>query len=108
MCRSGKGGPGSTLAMKFADYGGKQAAEAWLGGRRRPCYRSAPSVLLKTDGHASDPIQCKREQRRRRAIVSGIVAKRDMLEMAVSAAALALSIIDSNDDDEDSSPWIEL
>ena len=26
MCRSGKGGPGSTLAMKFADYGGKQKA----------------------------------------------------------------------------------
>ena len=23
MCKSGKGGPGSTLAMKFADYGGK-------------------------------------------------------------------------------------
>ena len=26
MCKSGKGGPGSTLAMKFADYGGKQKA----------------------------------------------------------------------------------
>ena len=26
MCRSGKGGHGSTLAMKFADYGGKQKA----------------------------------------------------------------------------------
>ena len=26
MCRSGKGGPGSTLAMKFADYGGKKKA----------------------------------------------------------------------------------
>ena len=26
MCRSGKGGSGSTLAMKFADYGGKHKA----------------------------------------------------------------------------------
>ena len=26
MCRSGKGGPGSTLATKFADYGGNQKA----------------------------------------------------------------------------------
>ena len=26
MCKSGKGGPRSTLAMKFADYGGKQKA----------------------------------------------------------------------------------
>ena len=26
MCRSDKGGSGSTLAMKFADYGGKQKA----------------------------------------------------------------------------------
>ena len=36
-------------------------------------------------------------RKRRRTIVSGIAAKRDMLEMAVSAAALALSIIDSDE-----------
>ena len=56
-----------------------KAAEAWLGGRRRPGYRSAPSVLLKTDCHAINASAKK---------------------VAVSAAALPLSMIDSDDDDD--------
>ena len=39
----------------------RQAAEAWLGGRRRPGSRSAPSVLLKTDCHAINASAKKEE-----------------------------------------------